>query len=388
MLDIVMPYLNTAESRSVRAYQHFKQEQIRYVAKQRERIFKSLGHESYGVRLLRYILQFVDHEYLDSRTNNYERYTEHLRYIRRDLMSTFDYPKQGRGYRNFFVEKSNFITEEFILPIEDVNTIINLPLDTNDWNVWRHVHPLRLWNHDSDELTMKLLNGRIGFNTMPPSHAVFLLDVIALVFKYYIWNKYERDNEPAQNLAQEVPQQLFLNKYVICDLFWDLLDIWLLRNMVKLFQMEDPLEVEHAFDSNALQTHQFYGRIGISSRKGYLDLWKTCTVSTMIPAIICNSNLLCRGSIRYRLNHLLDKAEMPRNSAYDYLRWLRDRDILKFIVLLFNKRPTLGQSVSLRRRLYVEAVRWNRRRPWNTPNNTVLKAQIESELKEFEDWLA
>ena len=387
MIGTILPYLQTSESRAVRLYTQFKEEQMRIVYRQYRRIFKSLGHESYGVRLLRYILQFVDHKYLDSRANNYQRYTDHLRLIRRDLMNIFDRVRYGRGYYNFFFEKNDYATEEFILPVEDVNTIVNLPLDSDRWSDWRHVHPVRIWSHDSDELSMNLLNGRVHFSTLPPTRAVILLDVIGLVFKYYIWNKYERMNEPAKNLADEVPQQLFLNKYVICDLHWDLLDVWLIRNLRRVMQCESREEVEEQFSSQELQMDSVYGRIGVSSRKGYVDLWKTMTVSTVIPAVILNSLLLSRGSPYHRLNELENKLMMPRNSAYNYLKWIRDKDTLEWIVALFNRRPTLPATVSLKRKLSAKMDRLIRERPWNICSNVMLKSSIENEMHAFVDLL-
>ena len=387
LLSQTLPFLRTSEIRSVRAYTQFKEEQIRYLLLQRRRLYKSLGHESNAVRLMRYILQFVDHKYLEQKANNYQRYTDHLRFIRRDLMNTFDKVRSGKGFRNIFFEKSNFITDEYILPIEDVNTIINLPLYTEDWSVWKSVKPVYIWSHDSDEISLKLLNDRVGFSSLPPSYAVILLDVIALTFKYFIWNKYQRDKEPAENLAKEVPQQLFLHKYVMVDLLWDLLDIWLIRNLVKVTRCENIQEVESIFDSQALQGQQFYGRVGISSRKGYVDLWKTYTVSTMVPAIICGSELLSRGSITSRIIDLENRLMMPRNSAYEYLEWIRDQDILYFLVSLFNRRPALGESISFNRKMLSQTEQMIRRRPWNTCGNSLIKNEIESNMLKFRELL-
>ena len=75
MLTQLIPYLVTPEYRSVREYTHFKEEQMRYMSMYRNRAMLTIGHESAGVRLLRYILQFVDYNYMDSREDNYKRYT-------------------------------------------------------------------------------------------------------------------------------------------------------------------------------------------------------------------------------------------------------------------------------------------------------------------------
>lgn len=60
----------------------------------------------------------------------------HLRFIKASLDNIFDRISRGRGYRNIFF-KSERKTEEFILPVEDLNTLVHLPLDTEDWETWK-----------------------------------------------------------------------------------------------------------------------------------------------------------------------------------------------------------------------------------------------------------
>lgn len=389
MFETITSYLTPMDVRSIRTYIQFKEEQMRYTGRHYRRFYAALGHESRGVRLLRYILQFLDYDYLDSRSNNYERYTEYFRYIRRDLMNMFDRVRQGRGFHHLFIEKSPFVCEEYLLPIEDVNTITNLPLDTNDWTVWRRVRPLRFWTHDSDELSMRLLHGQFGYTYFPPSYVVELLDVIALSFKFYIWLKFYRDKEIAQELAYEAPQQLFIQKYVLCDLLWDQLDIWLLRNFYRLNEMYSVDEVRKSFSAQALQMDSQYGRVHLSAERGYIGLYREYYENPNIDfRALLSAPILRHASFIDRIMLCQNALMLPRLSDYTYLRILRDFDALHFLTkALFRTKASPGTRISLVRELRVQSQRLQRHRPWQKCNNLVIQKTIQEKLEAFDTLL-
>lgn len=388
MFESLSRFLTPMDVRSVRAYAQFKEGQMRYVSKHYMRFYHALGHESPGVRLLRYILQFLDYDYLDSRANNYQRYTDYMRFIRRDLMNTFDRVRQGRAFHNLFIERSQFLSEEYLYPIEDVNTIVNLPLDTNDWTVWRYVRPLRIWTHDSDELSMKMLHGQFGYTYFPPGYVIELLDVIALVFKYYIWYKFYRSKEQAQSLAYEAPQQLFIQKYVMCDLLWDQLDVWLFRNANRLYDAEDSTEVSKVFSAQSLQADPQYGRVDQSAGRGYLQLYNEVfnnahmDYRTVLSVpLFCNSEAV---SFIDRINLLHQKLMLPRLSDYTYLLWLRDKEALRFLTRTLSRTKAMScVKVSMLRELTILMNRLIRQRPWQKMNNIILQNSIEDEINTF-----
>ena len=193
MIDILLPYLRDDAPRALPPFQLFLKSQATFIRERYNRLYVAQGHESKAVRLLRYILQNVDMDFMSRQTSNYDRYLHHLRYIKHSLDDIFDRVARGRGYHNFFVKSDK--VEEFILPIEDINTIVNLPLDTNDWEVWKKVRPVRLWDHDSEEFTINLLNDQLHFTrNFEPTEVLILIDVIALTMKYYIWLTYQLKN--------------------------------------------------------------------------------------------------------------------------------------------------------------------------------------------------
>ena len=171
--------------RALPPYQTYLKAQKTFVLDRYRRFLGAQGHESPGIKLLRYILQFVDMDYLRQQKNNYDRYRYHLRFIRKDLYSIFDRVQRGGSFHELFFKSQVGSTAEYLLPVEDLNSIVNLPLDTESWDVWKTVKPLRLWAYDSDEFTINIINDRVHFVDLAPSYAIELLDVIALVFKYF-----------------------------------------------------------------------------------------------------------------------------------------------------------------------------------------------------------
>lgn len=375
--------------RGVRAlppYQNYLKAQKLLILDRYRRFLGAQGHESPGIRLLRYILQFVDIDYLRRQKNNYDRYRYHLRFIRKDLYSIFDKVQKGEGFKELFFKSDAGVTAEYLLPVEDLNAIVNLPLESDSWDVWKAVKPLRLWAYDSEEYTINILNDRVHFLDLAPSYAVELLDVVALVFKYYIWYEKQRDNEQAQELALYIPQQLFLHKYVFCDWCWDLADAWLLNKLAMLPNIER--EDIHQFSTDELTRELQYGRIALGAENAFRYLFELLNDATrnMRPEVIFASKLLTQGTIYDRIRSINEELTLPIHQQYDWLRWLRDRDLYKFVCGTWQRSDLPTAKVNF--------INWRRdfqrtlnHRPWQVCNNIVVKTQIEQEMREFNDWL-
>lgn len=375
--------------RGVRAlppYQNYLKAQKLLILDRYRRFLSAQGHESPGIRLLRYILQFVDIDYLRRQKNNYDRYRYHLRFIRKDLYSIFDKVQKGEGFNELFFKSNTGVTAEYLLPVEDLNAVVNLPLESDSWDVWKTVKPLRLWAYDSDEYTVNILNDRVHFLDLAPSYAVELLDVVALVFKYYIWYEKQRDNEQAQELALYIPQQLFLHKYVFCDWCWDLTDAWLLNKLAMLPNIKR--EDIHQFSTDELTRELQYGRIALGAENAFRYLFELLNDATrdMRPEVIFASKLLTQGTIYDRIRSINEELTLPIHQQYDWLRWLRDRDLYKFVCGTWRRSDLPTAKVNF--------INWRRdfqrtlnHRPWRVCNNVVVKTQIEQEMREFNDWL-
>ena len=384
MINTIKRFVRDVEARSIPPYQQFLRAQKTFISNRYTRFLGALGHESPGIKLLRFILSFVDYEYLDKQVNNYDRYSYHLRFIRRDLENIFDRLSRGRGFKYLFFKKSSFYTEEFLMPVEDVNTIVNLPLDTEDWRIWRRIRPLYLWYHNSNEFTVNIINDNVKFKLLPPSYAVELLDVVALTFKYFMWMKHQRWNEEAEELARWAPQQLFLHKYVFTPWVWDLGDIWLLNTLSFILDIDDIGDLDQ-LSSSTLQVEQQYGWIAAQSRQGFEYLWRMThdLKRNLRPEALLSSKLLFSGSINDRIRLVDSRLTLPIQRQYEYLRWIRDKELLRMFVRTFMARPELPTTKRLLVNVKRDFNRMLKRSPWNVCQSTTLKNHIRGEMENF-----
>ena len=384
MIKFILPYVKDMDARAFPPYQTFLKSQKTFIHRRYNRFLHTFGHESPGVRLLRYILQFVDLAYMDTQSNNYDRYTYHLRFIKRDLEYIFDHARRGRGYRHLFFKQTEPYTEEFLLPVSDTDAVLKLPMSSEKWADWQMVRPLRIWDHDSLEFTTNIIHDQVNFSFDTPSYAVELLDVVALAMKYYIWLKDQRFKEPADELADQAPQQLFLHKYVMCDTIWDLGDIWLLKQLNRLFDYQDDSELT-AFDTTVLGPERQYGYVSNYSRRGFEDAWRMFkfTTQNIRPETIFSSKLLFSGSINQRIRLTKQELELPILRQYDWFRFLRDRDMVNIFLKVWRARSYLPITRQMFNYLERDLRRQYLHRPWDQCNNVDLKKQLEQEMLEM-----
>ena len=387
MLSLITPYLVDMDKRAIPLYQLFLKQQAQIINERYNRLRGSSGSENRATAMLRYILNFIDMEYMLRQPNNYARYLYHLRFVKKSIDESFDRVSRGRGYTNTFIAKSNYYTEEFILPADDTNVITNLPLETDDWNIWKKVTVVKLVGHDSSEYTINMLLDRLTFSEVQPNYTFIMIDSIALMLKYYSWYIHGRESEINQEMAIHNPQQLFLHKYVMCDLIFDNLNVWLLNTINRLNDYvfsEGTSNIDREFNAKALEIDMQYGRLATQATDAFKHLGKLLadTSKNTRPEAILSSKLLLCGSIIDYSKMLQSRWDMPILEQYDYLRWIRDRQLFNFILNIYLHRPNLPltrQMVVNVRRDYKRLVN---HRPWKTCNNVLLKNDMQDDMEE------
>ena len=387
MLSLITPYLVDMDKRAIPLYQLFLKQQAQIINERYNRLRGSSGSENRATAMLRYILNFIDMEYMLRQPNNYARYLYHLRFVKKSIDESFDRVSRGRGYTNTFIAKSNYYTEEFILPADDTNVITNLPLETDDWNIWKKVTVVKLVGHDSSEYTINMLLDRLTFSEVQPNYTFIMIDSIALMLKYYSWYIHGRESEINQEMAIHNPQQLFLHKYVMCDLIFDNLNVWLLNTINRLNDYvfsEGTSNIDREFNAKALEIDMQYGRLATQATDAFKHLGKLLadTSKNTRPEAILSSKLLLCGSIIDYSKMLQSRWDMPILEQYDYLRWIRDRQLFNFILNIYLHRPNLPltrQMVVNVRRDYKRLVN---HRPWHTCNNVLLKNDMQDDMEE------
>lgn len=135
----------------------------------------------------------------------------------------------------------------------------------------------------------------------------------------------------------------------------------------------------------SLQTEQQYGRLhlGVTAGLEYLvDLFKSNS-KTYRPEGIINTRVLFSGSISGRINSLLNRWNMPILEQYDYLRWLRDRQLISFFINTFKAKEGYASTQRLLYNFTKDFRRLLARRPWRYCINVALKYEIEKDMNLF-----
>ena len=383
MLDMILPFISNQEPRSLPPYQAFLNSQKNLIQTRYKDSLETIGHTSKGVKLLKYILQFVDFEYLDRKVNGYERYNDYIRFIYRDMLNTFDRAGKGRAYINLFFPRLQFITEEYLIPIADYRSPTNLPLYTEDWSIWKKINPLRIWDHDSLEYNINIINDQYHFRYMPPSYCVELLDVVALLFKYYIWIKKHQIYEN-NDIARVIPMEYFIHKYIFCPTMWDLANLWLLHLICKLLITEDFNNLSD-FDSSQLESDSMYGRVSLNSRKAFEYLFNMIKLNKHLfkANTLLSSKLLLDSSINDKVLYTEQYLELPGLKKYNYLRWLRDRKLIRICTYVWQQGPNKYNWKSKQRVINRIYNRYYNTRFWNMCNSYLLSNYIEKDFTEF-----
>lgn len=381
MIELILPFVRDMDARALPPYQTYLKEQKHFISERYKRFQHQLGYSSPGVNLLRYVLQFADLDYLDNQSNNYDRYTYHLRFIHKDLIEIFDKSKRGDSYSNLFFNK----TKEFLLPIADINTILRLPLYSSDWNDWKWVKPLRIWCTDSDEFTINILNDKVIYTNEQPNYAIELLDPIALVFKYYIWLKSQKALEPNQELVSETPALYFLHRYVMCDVVWDLGDNWLLRQLNNIVRFDSLTEFYQ--NINATPANRQYGWISLRYIRAMSDIWSLVhDVSRNIrPEAFFSSKVLFSGSINKRISEIDINLNLPHLLQYEWMTFMRDKDLIKLFIKVWSFRKDLPFVKSMGINLRRDLRRMLLRRPWAQCIDPKFKLNMEEEMRSIVD---
>ena len=392
MLSAILPYLVDMEKRAIPPYQLFVKQQAKIINERYTRLYNTQGRENRATAMLRFILSFVDMEYMLKQPNNYYRYLYEIRPIVKSISESFDRSTRGRGYTETFVTKSNVYTEEFIMPTEDINTITNLPLYTDDWETWKRIHPVRVVGHDSPEYTLNLLGDRFTYREMAPNYIFIMIDVAALILKYYAWYIGYRDKEPNQDLAIHIPQQLFLHKYVMCNLVWDNFNVWLLNTLYRLSEYVNENGTSHIteeFHTKALECDMQWGRISDLATEAfrYLGVLLGDTSKNLRPEAIMSSKLLLSGSVLDYAKQMTTRWNLPILEQYDYLRWIRDKSLFNFILNVYLTRRTLPTTHRMLINVRRDYKRLVLHRPWKTCNNVILKNDIQRDMETTMDKL-
>ena len=388
LLELLQPYMVEKEPRAIPKYHTYLGQQNVHLNKYYQRFYLQHGSMSPAVNILRYILQYPDYEYLDAQTNNYDRYLNHLKGLHDSIISIFDRSQREGSYRKMFYH--NGTTEEFILPVSDVNTIVYLPLGSNQWKDWWHVRPVRIWYNDSMEYTTNILNDSLRYTSDIPKVSHIMIDVHALLLKYYTWRNTKMMTEPNLELVLADPKTYFVHKYVMCPCIWDMANSWLLNIASTIIDIDSVDELKVFLMAISKSCDIRYGYIPGNISVGMESLWrvmKETQKSNLRPEALLSTKFFFNGSLIDRYNLSVGRLALPQIRRYHYHDFIRDKKLFELIVKIFKYRYELPTTQSLLRTVGRRYVRYLLTKPWNNCKRTDLQLRVRQEMYELGDLL-
>ena len=382
MLDYIAEFVKPNGSpRIVHPWVEYISNIATYIKYYNRRFMIAPEYETMGMQLLRYIINFVDYNWMTKNYNNdYDRYTYYVRFIKEDLENIFDQVSTGRSFYNYFVNNNLGKVDEYILPCEDINTILNLPMNKS-WEEWEKVRPVRLMDHGSSEFTVNMFNDRFKFSKISPEYAIITIDVIALIFKYYKYLTIAPENDPNNN-AYGKSDRRFIHSYVIIPMLKDLIDCFLI-NQIDIVSKSTKEEIEQRTSLSLVYDIQF-GFIGSRYQEACRYLHKEImrlTASDVNPTLFLSGPLLMDNkSIVDRIEYTVDNLYIPNLRQYEYYLYLRDRKILSLVTNLYKLTGDSFMFKNYSRKLKYKILKTIRNKCWLSIKNYRIREQVQSEL--------
>lgn len=372
MLQHLYPYIPEHAGYSLPSHQKFLRSIQITLSKHKRYSERSMGYESPGISKLKQILNSVDYTWMRSKSLT-DIYLNYLRHEKTSLDTIYSAVSTGQNFTRLFTSGR---AAEYLIPVDDYNTLTRLPLDSG-WLYWQFLKPLQIHWIDTLELTYSVLNSKIQFYKTPPTYAVYSLDPIALILKYHLWRTegITYESRPEDTLTP----QYFLHRHVVVPLLSTLTNCWLLNamNTALSHQLDDEI-VTNMMSNSIINTQYTYD--GIMLAEGMKSLVSTLAgiKKNTHPRYLLNSPLfLYRGTLRDQVYSYLQDTPVARLIQYEYLTIMRDIDLYILIINLF----ALNKSLPIYRTMMLEQKRqWKRtlnRKPWDKCRNRNISATIE-----------
>lgn len=378
MLSYLSRFITPHAGYKLPEYTLFIQNILIYLNKHVHRTELSMGYESPGISKIRQILNAVDYKWIQNRSH-LDIYLNYLRYEKDVLDMIFSQVNTGQDFHGLYV--SGTTTSEYLIPVDDVDTFNRLPINES-WIYWKYISPLKLHWTDTLELTFNVINSRIQYHKQQPVYNVYTLDTLALILKYIQWNREGKNEEIKPEDA--LTQQLFIHKYIIAPLLYDLTDCWLLQAIAMTIQNQFNTTNDVVSNQflNAIDDSQ-YAYMGIRLSDGFRILFREMQniIHNTHPKVLLNSPLfLNKRSLYKKYLYYQYMTPIATLSSYEYLTIMRDIDLYDLILSIYKLSPNLPVTKSM---MIEQKRQWNRilnRKPWNKCRNTTVSQIIQSKF--------
>ncbi len=380
MLELTKKYIRRSAPRSVPKWrQHIENLNKYKLHREKEFLGMNRGYDSGGLNILKFIINNVNWARVNQYPDDIDRYFNYLKYIQDDLGQLFNPVKAGLGLNNTFIDKLGKPTSEFLCPITDTMYMKLLPMD-KPFEQWKDIKPLTLWWHDSWEHTQHLLGNKFKFFNDQPSYALFFLDPVSLVMKFY---KYLESNP---DYEQHYRVRDFIHRHVINHLFDDELDIYLLKTINIVAGCSSKEEVIQQIKKIKEVSDIRYGYPGGRLEEACIELFEefeTIKNGNVNFGSFLSSKLLYSGSIIDRIESIEDWYDVSKLNQYTYIRVLRDIEYIKLIVNIIKFVPNRSDVRGLIYDLRVKCRMMALGKMSDMIQNRQVKKIVSDELKEL-----
>lgn len=272
-----------------------------------------------AVEMIRNILLNIDLNTLDGYKTDVDRYTEYIKYTGQNARAIFDPNFTNAIATGKFVENPNGgvtkQTSEVYLNCEFNEPLKELPFN-KPWEDWQDLRGIRLTYNDTLALPEDFSSSRLsyfhGFGT--PNIITVAFNVPLLCFKYY---KYVCD---CREDGQQPDVNYFIKQYELAHFFEDLVDIFVLNLITRVFS--DPDGSVDSIVRDMLVPRRFVTdnmlRQGVEGIKEFVDLVRAGSIKPQ--DFLATRWFGDRSLIDVINDNCYRYVELPETSRYLWLR--------------------------------------------------------------------
>ena len=374
MLELLGKYLYKASPMLIPVWDQYLDDLTILRNELHRRYMLNYGADSRCLRILSMMAGETDINYLVKQKNDYDRYINYFFPSQQIWNDVFRPTKNGRAYKKVFYKKGIYAPNEYLCPCDDVDHLKILPMN-KPWEYWKHVKPVHIWYHDSNEYTLNMLENKIAFKHSIPTYSVVFIDSISLAFKYY---KYITSDIPEEG---EKSLHNFVHRHVLSLLFQDLQDVWITNQVLNSIEMVKDPENEELMENIVNEKVDIrYGFRGTRFKEAIDRLTSRIYLikqGNNRPQNFLSSKIYPSGSIIDKINYSLIYLDMPHLRQYEYVSFLRD---WKYFTILYelnklNLSNPMYRNLCQELRIYVR--RYKNSRFWNAIYDSSLRSKID-----------
>lgn len=377
MLDYLYQYLNPGSSRILPLWQRHVINIDGMITNFRRK-FKQMPLGYSGCTdFFRYILLNLDTKYLLSDTPMIDKYTQYIIPQADVFRSSYD-PVFGNKQLEL---SSSKISQEFTLNVDWKNEATILPLQAN-WDVWENIKPTRILSNNTFELCHNLINSQLNYTKQAPTYIVLSLNFSSLIIKYIKYIEF------CKITGFHLDVNNFIRDHVMMTWFDDLLQCWLMRLINKALESNwngtELTKRSLTINSQLISEGPLLQMIESLNKEIKRTGDDITTVETFLNMRWFNNVLSINdtGFISYMdlIKDRINKQSLPNLKQYNYLKFMRDIDIVKAIAMIDRYSYINGGTSRLALAIYRTLERYNWSNMFANIQSSALKAQLNYDL--------